>query len=198
MILIRHGQSEFNVIYGRTRVDPGIEDPVLTEEGRRQAAHAADWLAREGVARLVASPYRRTLETVEIIARRLGLGVTIEPSVRERCAFVCDVGSPRARLMQRFPDFDWSRVTEEQWWPAETEPEEALHRRCDAFRARTADCPAFATTVVVTHWGFIRGLTGHAIGNGDAVRFHQGGPATILTGATAAAGQHPSPTRRPR
>ena len=41
MILIRHGQSEFNVIYGKTRVDPGIRDPKLTELGRRQALAAA-------------------------------------------------------------------------------------------------------------------------------------------------------------
>ena len=37
MILIRHGQSEFNVVYGKTRVDPGIRDPRLTALGERQA-----------------------------------------------------------------------------------------------------------------------------------------------------------------
>ena len=36
MILVRHGQSEFNVIFGATRKDPGIVDPKLTEEGRRE------------------------------------------------------------------------------------------------------------------------------------------------------------------
>ncbi|MDH3235510.1 MAG: histidine phosphatase family protein, partial [Alphaproteobacteria bacterium] len=33
MILIRHAQSEFNVVYGKTRQDPGIEDPKLTDTG---------------------------------------------------------------------------------------------------------------------------------------------------------------------
>src|SRR3546814_12714551 len=37
MILVRHGQSHFNVHFARTRVDPGIVDPQLTEEGERQA-----------------------------------------------------------------------------------------------------------------------------------------------------------------
>ncbi len=34
MLLIRHGQSEFNVVYSVTRQDPGIRDPKLTVEGR--------------------------------------------------------------------------------------------------------------------------------------------------------------------
>ena len=45
MILLRHGQSEFNVAFNATRVDPGIPDPRLTEEGRRQARAAAVALA---------------------------------------------------------------------------------------------------------------------------------------------------------
>ena len=28
MILIRHGESEFNVHFNRTRIDPGIRDPA--------------------------------------------------------------------------------------------------------------------------------------------------------------------------
>src|SRR5215469_13326906 len=68
MILLRHGQSEFNVAYNATRVDPGIPDPCLTEEGRRQALAAGTVLARHRVERLIASPYTRALETAEIVA----------------------------------------------------------------------------------------------------------------------------------
>ena len=48
MILVRHGQSEFNVVYSVTRVDPGIPDPKLTDEGRRQARDVASALAHQG------------------------------------------------------------------------------------------------------------------------------------------------------
>lgn len=41
MILLRHAQSLFNVSYSVTRIDPGIEDPELTELGRQQARDAA-------------------------------------------------------------------------------------------------------------------------------------------------------------
>jgi len=49
VILIRHGQSHFNVVFNETRVDPGIVDPGLTEEGERQAAAAAQALLDHNV-----------------------------------------------------------------------------------------------------------------------------------------------------
>ena len=42
MILIRHGQSEFNAHQERTGRDPGIPDPKLTALGRRQVAESAE------------------------------------------------------------------------------------------------------------------------------------------------------------
>ena len=38
MYLARHGQTMFNVVFGKTKRDPGIEDPPLTDEGFRQAS----------------------------------------------------------------------------------------------------------------------------------------------------------------
>jgi len=34
MILVRHGQSEFNAAFNVTRIDPGIRDPKLTRMAR--------------------------------------------------------------------------------------------------------------------------------------------------------------------
>ena len=82
MILVRHGQSHFNVHFSATRKDPGIVDPGLTEEGERQAQAAAEDLSERGIERIIASPYWRTLHTAEIIAERLGLPVSIDPQVR--------------------------------------------------------------------------------------------------------------------
>ena len=111
MILVRHGQSHFNVHFAKTRVDPGIVDPQLTEEGERQAREAGERLAACGIRRIVASPYWRTLHTAEIIAEILDLPVTIEPQVRERYSFVCDVGSHRSELMRRWPRFAFCRAS---------------------------------------------------------------------------------------
>jgi hypothetical protein len=44
VILIRHGQTEFNGIFSVTRQDPGVRDPHLTDRGRRQARAVAQVL----------------------------------------------------------------------------------------------------------------------------------------------------------
>src|SRR5271154_4316047 len=104
MILLRHGQSAFNAAFTATRRDPGIPDPHLTEAGRAQAEAAATALAREGIAHIIASPYTRALQTAAPLARRLGLTVLINPVVRERYAFSCDIGSTRTALARAWPE----------------------------------------------------------------------------------------------
>jgi len=174
MILIRHGQSEFNAIYSVQRVDPGIPDPCLTELGRAQAAEAAAALADQKVRRLIASPYIRALETAEIIAATLGLVIEIEPLVRERAAFACDIGSRPADLQRRFPHLRFDHL-DHSWWHdhvalGEPETEEALVARCETFRSRMAPVADWDHIAVVTHWGFIRGLTGQAVANCTILR----------------------------
>src|SRR5260221_4606532 len=136
MMLIRHGQSEFNVHYGRTRIDPGIRDPALTEDGRAQAKAAAAALRKHDVRRLVTSPYRRALETTEIIAEALRLPVEITPVIGERAAFSCDFGSMPSELAQRWPSWSFDHLPD-QWWPDHEEPETGLVARCAAFLAHT-------------------------------------------------------------
>ncbi len=167
MLLVRHGQSEFNVVFSVTRRDPGIRDPRLTELGLTQAEAAAEALVGRGVERLIASPYTRALETARPIALRLGLPIEVDPLVGERAAFACDVGTPRTDLIGRFPDLRLDHL-DEDWWPTLEESEERLAWRCGAFREAMPD--PHDHVVVVTHWGFIRGLTGLTVGNGTAVR----------------------------
>lgn len=169
MILMRHAETVFNVVFGATRVDPGVEDPPLTPRGRDQARAAAAALQAERLRRIVTSPYRRALETAEILSGELGLPVSVNPMVRERVKFVCDVGSPRSALERRWPDFGFDGV-EEIWWAAAEEPTDALHARARTFCAAMATLPDWPDVVVVTHWGVVRSLTGMRIANGERIR----------------------------
>lgn len=178
MILVRHGQSHFNVHYAKTRVDPGIVDPRLTEEGERQARAAGETLGDCGIRRIIASPYWRTLHTAEIIAEALNLPVSIEPLVRERYCFACDIGSLRAELAHRWPHFSFGELAE-RWWPHEEESEDALAARCRNFREARISAADWDGLLVVSHWGFIRGLTGEAVNNGVALRFDPVGGAAL-------------------
>jgi broad specificity phosphatase PhoE len=169
MILLRHGQSEFNVHFSVTRRDPGIIDPKLTELGHAQAAEAAQRLAHEGIKRIVTSPYTRALQTVAPIAKALGVAVVINPIVRERYAFACDIGTPRTELEQSWPDHDFSTI-EEIWWPPIEEPADQVVGRAALFRAEMAALPDWSDTLVVSHWGFILSMTGQSITNCQMLR----------------------------
>ena len=170
MILLRHGQSEFNVVYAETRVDPGIEDPALTPAGEQQAGEAGEALGALGLRRIVASPYTRTLHTAEIVAAALGLPVSVEPLVREHAAFACDIGTPASDLRQRWPAFDFGDLPE-VWWPRLGETHNEVRERCERFRQDAVRLADWSDLLVVTHWGFIRGLTGEEVANGTALRF---------------------------
>lgn len=172
MLLIRHGQSHFNKHFSVTRQDPGIIDPALTAEGRAQIAATAKRLKAEErpVERILASPYWRALETAEILAKTLGRDIAIEPLVRERAFFACDIGSPRSELEIRFPQVAFGDLPE-IWWPHPDESEGSLLQRCARFRMAMARRQDWSTTLVVTHWGFIRGLTGRSVENGVLLSF---------------------------
>jgi broad specificity phosphatase PhoE len=171
MILVRHGQSEFNVVYSQTRIDPGIHDPRLTEEGRRQALLAAERLATRGLTMILSSPYTRALQTAQIIAGELDLPIAIEPMVREHCKFHCDIGSLRSELALAWPELDFGTLAE-RWWHGElNETAEEMGLRSQQFRERMAGTDHWDRIAVVTHWGFIRSLTGTEVTNGELLRF---------------------------
>jgi len=188
VILVRHGEGLWNTHFHRARIDAAIPDPTLTETGRAQARLAADQLREHEITRLIASPYRRTLETAMIIAERLGLDIEVDPLVRERCAFSCDQGSPASVLAGLWPDLDFSGL-DELWWGRRIESQASIEGRSRTFAdamARRADWPSVA---VVSHWGFIRASTGRSLGNAELVRW-------MISGQeTAAARPHGQPNR---
>lgn len=178
MILVRHGETVFNVVFGATRVDPGVNDPALTPQGRTQAEAVAAALAAEGVRRLIASPYRRALETADILARILSVPVAVEPLVRERAKFACDVGTPRSALAREWRHFVFDHI-DDMWWSAAEEPEASLAARCGAFARSMAATPDWRDVAVITHWGVIRCLTGVRPGNCELVRFDPTADSTL-------------------
>jgi glucosyl-3-phosphoglycerate phosphatase len=168
-LLIRHAESAWNEHFGASRIDVGWPDPPLTARGVEQAHAAARRLRSEPLRRLITSPYRRTLQTALILAAELDLPIAVDPTVRERCAFSCDQGSSPVELAGLWPELDFSHVGE-IWWGGVIESWVSLAARCAAFRARIAAMPDRHEIGVVSHWGFIRGLTGAELQNTDSIR----------------------------
>ena len=183
MIVLRHCQSEFNLHFTRTRQDPGIVDPVLTPFGEEQAAQAARALAELEITRILVSPYTRALQTAAPIARDRGLTPVVTPLIGERCAFICDIGTPASVLATRWPGIDF-RHLEEVWWPQVIEVEDDVVARADRFRSQmTAQLQAgepeaglaqAGMTLVVSHWGFLLALSGNSLQNGCFMRIDPG------------------------
>lgn len=182
MILLRHGQTVFNLHFsgqlGQGRVDPGVPDPSLTELGAAQAREAAASLADAGVRRIVTSPYVRAIETASIVGERLGLDLEVDADVRERAGYSCDIGREPDELRALWPNLDFDDLPT-RWWahddgdPASDgldEPEARLDARVRRFRGRVASRADWAETLVVCHWGPIRSLIGRRVENGRFVR----------------------------
>ena len=172
MILLRHGESEFNVVYRETGQDPGIRDPRLTDRGHRQAVEAAAKLADNGVKRALVSPFTRTLQTAEALA----LPTVIEPVIREHRAFACDLGTPTSELVGHWPHHDFGHL-DEHWWSPEEESKEQVRLRAAQFRAKVLDWPDHHEVVVVSHWGFILALTGLSVKNCEMIDYDPHAPA---------------------
>lgn len=103
MLLVRHGQSEWNAV----RRWQGLADSPLTDLGRRQAAAVGEVLARSDrpIGAVWSSPLRRAAETGEIIAGRLGLGtVTLDDRLREADAGEWQGLTP-AEIERAYPGF---------------------------------------------------------------------------------------------
>ena len=176
MILLRHGQSEWNLHFSATRKDPGIPDAPLTPLGVEQAEAAACALAGENIRRIIASPYTRALQTAAPVARALGIPVLVNPLVRERYFFSCDIGSPRSHMARAWPEHDFAHL-DEVWWPGVEELADGVVARATLFRAEMAALPDWSDTLVVSHWGFILTMTGTSVANGQWLRCDPTAPA---------------------
>ena len=170
MYLLRHGQSQFNLLFNKTGKDPGIEDPELTPQGVEQAALAARELAEVPLTRIIISPFTRALQTAQPMLALHAVPIEIMHLVRERAYFTCDVGSHPDLLASRFPHHEFAHLPA-RWWNEGIETAEETVERATAFRALMVERADSATTLVVSHWAFIIALTGISLENGELLEY---------------------------
>jgi len=169
---MRHGQSEWNRLMTETGRDPGLADPPLTEQGETQARSVVAKLGKLPIRRIIASPYRRALQTATPIADALGLTIEVSLYVRERKAYSCDVGSPASVIAAEWPHLDFSHLPE-IWWPAADESHPEVSARAREFRTHIHASEDWDNTMVVSHWGFLLGFTGVPFENGEWRKLEQ-------------------------
>lgn len=169
IFLLRHAESTWNRQFSAFRVDPGLPDPPLTERGREQAAALAAHFRDHPPERVLVSPYRRAIETGRALADAFAAELIVEPLLRERCAFSCDIGTPASELRRLWPDLAFDQLPE-VWWGGLIESDASLERRCRELVRSLRRYGERRVLALVSHWGLIRALTGHRLGNAGILR----------------------------
>lgn len=83
VMLLRHGSSRRGSPDAPIGLVDGRSDPPLTSDGRRQADALAQRLSETAIRCLFVTPLRRTQQTAEPLAPRLGSEPTVIPDLRE-------------------------------------------------------------------------------------------------------------------
>ena len=107
LIFIRHGQPQWEID------GTGVDDPVLTDLGHRQAALLPAVFDERPIDRLVVSPLIRARQTAEPLIERLGLEPEVHDWIAEIRAPVWQ-GTPSEVIERAFAD-QRSRPLREQW-----------------------------------------------------------------------------------
>ncbi|WP_405013529.1 bifunctional RNase H/acid phosphatase [Kitasatospora sp. NBC_01539] len=162
-VLLRHGETALTP-QKRFSGSSG-SDPELSERGRWQAERAAEALVARGtVQAVVSSPMRRTRETAEATARRLGLEVRIEDGLRE-LDFGAWEGLTFAEAKERYPeDLDAWLASAKARPTGSTESLATLAQRTAVARDRIIARYAGRTVLVVSHVSPIKTLVRLALG----------------------------------
>lgn len=98
ILLIRHGETAWNA----ERRLQGHLDIALNEEGERQARALGRALAGERIDRVISSDLLRARRTAQVLAHHHGIGVGLDPALRERCYGGFE-GLLYSEIAQRFP-----------------------------------------------------------------------------------------------
>jgi glucosyl-3-phosphoglycerate phosphatase len=158
LILLRHGQTDYNVD-GRMQ---GHIDSCLTDAGHEQAAEAAPVLASLAPDRLVSSDLRRAVDTAEVVGAACGLPVKFDPRLRETHLGLWQ-GHTVAEIERDYPGAIAAWRSDPAWAPPEGESRIDVVARSrpvvDELDAEFADSDGVSETVLlVAHGGLIAGL----------------------------------------
>jgi broad specificity phosphatase PhoE len=158
--LIRHAHKEKGDFY-----NPRLrhQDEPISQQGREQARKLWSYLCDKGISAIYVSEYLRTGQTIEYVARQLGIVPVIEARLNEIDNGLLD-NMREQEVQEKYPDF-WKvyreRTTDFRFPEGETGEE--ARRRIAAFLEEKRQFHVNENIVVVSHEGLIRQLMCHIV-----------------------------------
>ncbi len=160
LVLLRHGETVGN----QQQLWTGWTDTPLSERGREQVQHTAEWAARNGqqFVALYSSPIGRAKQTAQAVGKAIGLNPVLDDALKEM-----HFGDLETIHSERFPvEYPklfsrWQNRTDESFgWPG-GETRRAFRYRVGQAMLRLATLYRGEAVLVVTHSGVIRMALAH-------------------------------------
>jgi probable phosphoglycerate mutase len=155
LLLIRHGESAPADLSQPFPLADGHGDPELDPNGREQAERLAQRLAGTPIDAIYVTTLRRTAQTAEPLAKRLGLTPLVEPDLREVHLGDWEAGLYRKMVAERHPVAQ--RMFAQERWDVipGAEPADVFAGRVGAAVRRLAAAHPDQRLAVVAHGGVI-------------------------------------------
>ena len=170
ILLIRHGESHRSSLenYNPEKLCP---DPLLTDNGRKQAEQLARKLAGKGIDAIYSSDLLRAVETANIIGSYVKCDVFIDSAFRE-----INMGEIHLSSWDSFPDYyaQWKLHKDDMRYPG-GECGQDVWERCSRSLNKIIGSNA-SRAAIVTHGGTIRVIICGILGIPQTRRFYLGAP----------------------
>lgn len=165
LVLVRHGESAPARFDRPYPYQDGHGDPELAPQGREQAQRIAERFGNEHFDAIYVTTLRRTAQTAQPLAERLGLVPRVEPDLREVHLGEWEGGLLRKHVAENHPLA--VRLHAEQRWDVipGAESNEQLRKRVGAGVRRIAQAHPDQRVLVVAHGGAIGQLLAMATGS---------------------------------
>ncbi len=181
LLLIRHALPV------RRELAIGVADPELSEDGRAQAGHLAEYLAAEApLDALYASPLQRARQTAAPLGARFGLEVVVEDAVAE-----WDQHSNEYVPIEELKAADdprWQALLRGEWTSHDESPEQFAARVVGAIEA-IVERHRGERVGVVCHGGVVNAYLAHVLGLGGQPSFFYPNYTSIHRVAAASTGE---------
>jgi broad specificity phosphatase PhoE len=169
MYLVRHGDTDWDVVNRRRLIGAANDLAPLTDEGVRQILEAAHRLREVSIGQVLASPMTRALQSAALVSRALDVPLIVEFDLHEWVPDLTYAWDDNATVVALYEEMQHAGGE----WPADGprprwEPTSAVRARARRVLARHVNG---VQSIAATHSVVMASLTRHSPAHAEIVRY---------------------------